>query len=138
MSVIRVKLLAYPILLYPILPYLILSYPIHGSGTQSHLQRSVQRVSWGTTRGDVFRVRSRGCSHGTFTFKSLSALLHLSCDVPEGFADPLPAGSQGTLNPGSLGDACFHLYLGALLHGVQILSTDKRRARSSHILSLSH
>lgn len=132
-SVIRVKLLSYRTLSYPIL-----SYTIHGNGTQSHLQRSVQRVSWGTTRGDIFRDRSRGCSHGNFTFKSLSALLHLACDVPEGFADPLPAGSQGTLNPGSLGDACFYLYLGGLLHGVQILSRDKRRARSSHILRLSH
>ena len=65
-----------------------------------------------------------------FTFKTLSTLLHLSGDVPQGFADPLPDGGQGAPNPGSLGDARFHLYLGAVLHGFQSLSRDKRRARS--------
>lgn len=106
----------------------------HRNRTQSSLWETVAKSFPGMTGGDLSRGRVRRCSYRTFTFKPLSTLLHLSCDVTEGFADPFPTGRHGILNPGSLGDARICLYLRALLHGVQILSGDKREERSSHML----
>lgn len=60
------------------------------------------------------------------TFKSLSAFLHLSSDVVQGFANSLPCSDHKALNPGSPGRVGFHLYLRALLHGVHILSRDQK------------
>lgn len=71
------------------------------------------------------------------TFKSLAALLHLSCDVAEGFADSLPPSDHGALDPGSPGCVGFYLYLRALLHGVQVLPGAGNRVRIFHILWLS-
>ena len=68
-----------------------------------------------------------------FTFEPLSALLHLSRDVTEGFVDPSPAVSHATADPGRPGAAGVRLDLCALLHGVQILPRDKTRARSSSV-----